>query len=155
MKTQAIRIGLGVSLRAAVMLIASYGYAQGHSFDVKDCIAMTRFNQPSGLQNGIRAQQSPDGRFFWITTSRGLIDSNQVQSTLWIIDASAVRQVLERCPKSTNKRADPEGRGSNLGSPTRSCRRSLCSRDFRCAVVLRLKEDFLSGENSSAEMQLV
>lgn len=103
MKTHAILATLRGIGCAAALFTAIGGYAQPHSFDVKDCIAMTRFNEPAGLENGERAQRSPDGKYFWLVTSRGLLDSNRIESTLWLIDTASVRRFLSSAP---NDRTD-------------------------------------------------
>jgi dipeptidyl aminopeptidase/acylaminoacyl peptidase len=94
MKIHAILTALRGIGRAVALFTAIGGYAQQHSFNVKDCIAMTRFNEPSGLTNGERAQRSPDRRYFWLVTSRGLLDSNRIESTLWLVDAASVRRFV-------------------------------------------------------------
>ena len=57
---------------------------QPHLFQVKDSIEMVRFSDPSGTDLNAQAKYSPDGRFFFIVTSRGILFSNKVESTLWI-----------------------------------------------------------------------
>lgn len=154
MKTGAIQIGLRASCRAGVMLIASCGCAQQHSFDVKDCIAMTRFNQPSGLLNGEKAQRSPDGRFFWIITSKGLIDSNQIQSTLWIIDASAVRRFLNAASNERTSAPVPRAVVRIMAVPRVHVDDPYASVISDVHWSSDSNRIFFLGENSSAEMQL-
>jgi hypothetical protein len=57
---------------------------QPHPFQVKDSIEMVRFSDPSAADLNSRAKYSPDGRFFFVVTSRGILSSNKVESTLWL-----------------------------------------------------------------------
>jgi dipeptidyl aminopeptidase/acylaminoacyl peptidase len=69
----------------AVGCTSVYGvHAQIHAFSVSDDIAMVRFNDPSGTQKGAVAKFSPDGRYFVVVTSRGILRSDQTESTLSI-----------------------------------------------------------------------
>jgi len=59
-------------------------------FTVRDSIEMERFNDPSARDPAAQVKYSPDSRHFLIITSRGLIDSGQVESTLWLFNTSSV-----------------------------------------------------------------
>lgn len=56
---------------------------------------MTTFNEPSELERDSKATFSPDGKHFTIITSRGLVDSDTIQSTLWIYDTAVVLSFLK------------------------------------------------------------
>lgn len=62
-----------------------------HSFTVRDSIELTTFNEPSELEHDAKPVFSPDGKHFLVVTTRGLIQSDQLKSTLWIYDTAAVR----------------------------------------------------------------
>jgi dipeptidyl aminopeptidase/acylaminoacyl peptidase len=79
-------------------VLASSAHAQSesdHRFDVRDSISMTTFSIPTGLRNDLPVETSPNGRFFWFVTTRGIIESNEIESTLWVIPSSAVRRSLD------------------------------------------------------------
>lgn len=86
-------------LRFSIATIAiTHSHAQtqsAHRFEVRDSIAMTTFGTPSGLRNGLQVETSPDGRYFWFVTSRGILETNQIESTLWLIPSSSVRAFLD------------------------------------------------------------
>jgi dipeptidyl aminopeptidase/acylaminoacyl peptidase len=79
----------------ALSLGAEKGYAQSRGFTVQDSIAMARFSDPSGYDREAEAKFSPDGRYFAVVTSRGLIESNEIESTLWLFDVDSVRSFLQ------------------------------------------------------------
>jgi len=68
--------------------------AQKHPFEVKDSIEMVRFSDPNELSPGATAKYSPDGRYFVCTTTRGLLGSNKVESTLWVFPTREIRRYL-------------------------------------------------------------
>jgi hypothetical protein len=72
--------------------------AQDHPFTVKDDIAMVRFSEPfpqSGVVGSEIAPQSPDGRYFAVITSRGLLASDQIQSQVEIFRREKVRAFMQ------------------------------------------------------------
>lgn len=94
-----LRAGIRGMLRFSIAAIAiTHAYSQTqsvHRFDVRDSIAMTTFSTPSGLRNGLRVESSPNGRYFWFVTSREILDTNQIESTLWLIPSNSVRAFLD------------------------------------------------------------
>lgn len=66
-----------------------------HEFGVADSISMTRFNEPSDQRQAGAVPRSPDGRFFYVVTSRGLIASNQVESTIWLFETRAIKRFMQ------------------------------------------------------------
>lgn len=66
----------------------SGAYAQSRPFTVTDDIEMVRFSDPSASQDGTGTKFSPDGRYFAIVTSKGIIESDQIESTLSIFSSS-------------------------------------------------------------------
>lgn len=80
-------------------LITAAAFAQSEKpgFSVKDDIAMVRFNDPSGEAGDHRANDikySPDGRHVAVVTTRGLLKSDQVESTISVFDLDAVNGFL-------------------------------------------------------------
>jgi dipeptidyl aminopeptidase/acylaminoacyl peptidase len=91
---------------AALALAGSGSYAQDHGFSVRDSIEMTRFSDPSDFDTQAKAKFSPDGKHFLVITSRGLIESNQIESTLWAFSTDEVRSFLrasDSAPKPSPK----------------------------------------------------
>jgi dipeptidyl aminopeptidase/acylaminoacyl peptidase len=62
----------------------------GRRFEVKDSIEMARFER-----DGARPVFSPDKKYFAVVTSRGLLASNEIESTLWIFVSEDVRELLD------------------------------------------------------------
>src|SRR5580704_6636842 len=58
-------------------------------FTVKDSIEMARFERGGG-----EPEFSPDKRYFAVVTSRGLLASNEIESTLWLFQSQAARELL-------------------------------------------------------------
>ena len=61
------------------------------SFTVRDSIEMSRFGRIDE-----EAVFSPDGRYFATVTSRGMLASNRVESTLWVFKSGAIRSYLQQ-----------------------------------------------------------
>jgi dipeptidyl aminopeptidase/acylaminoacyl peptidase len=82
-------------LFAGVLVIPSFGQhpatnAQTHRyFTVRDSIEMSRFDTIEG-----GPLVSPDHQYFSIVTSRGLIDTDSIESTLWVFRTAEVRHFL-------------------------------------------------------------
>jgi len=83
-----------VLLVFGLICVSLTGNAEEHAFNVRDSISLTTFNVPSGLRSGDQAPSSPDGKYLWIITTRGNVESNQIESTLWLIDRAAVQDYL-------------------------------------------------------------
>jgi hypothetical protein len=80
--------------------------AQLHAFTVKDDIAMARFNDPSFEVNdprGSTTKYSPNGRYAAVVTSKGLLQSDEVESDISVFDLSEVSRYL-RDPSSERPR---------------------------------------------------
>jgi hypothetical protein len=71
-------------------------------FGVQDSIQMTTFNEPSNSNPGDDAKRSPDNRYFWLITTRGILESNELESTLWVFDSQDIRAFV----------GDPQGRSA-------------------------------------------
>lgn len=62
------------------------------TFTVRDSIELTRFSDPNAKDwSAARIKYSPDSKYVIAVTTRGLVDTNQVESTLWLFDMSQVR----------------------------------------------------------------
>jgi dipeptidyl aminopeptidase/acylaminoacyl peptidase len=88
----AIQLLLVVSL--AVPLAVANCQAQDRPFTVRDSIEMTTFIDPEtrvGDSRDFPVRFSPDGSYFAVVTSRGVIQSDEIESTLWVFDSEAVR----------------------------------------------------------------
>ena len=81
-------------LGLAGIALGAEGSAQPHRFSVRDSIEMTRFSDPSDFERESKARLSPDGNYFLVITSRGLMESNRIESTLWIFSKDDVRSFL-------------------------------------------------------------
>jgi dipeptidyl aminopeptidase/acylaminoacyl peptidase len=63
----------------------------GRYFTVKDSIEMARFGRTD-----YEPQFSPDGKYFAVVTSRGIIETNEVESMLRIFATEATRECLRK-----------------------------------------------------------
>jgi hypothetical protein len=97
------------------MIYIPCSHAKQHRFDVRDSIQMTTFNEPSELERDPKTMFSPNGKHFALVTSRGLIDSNAIQSTLWIYDTETVRSFLNAKDPSTELK--PRSLATAIGIP--------------------------------------
>lgn len=66
-----------------------------HAFSVQDSIEMVRFSDPSASELNSHTKFSPDGKHFAVVTSRGILASNSVESTLWLYETKAVESFAE------------------------------------------------------------
>ena len=67
----------------------SASQSSGRHFTVKDSIEMARFERGGG-----EPVLSPDKKYFATVTSRGLLSSNEIESTLWLLSSREVRESL-------------------------------------------------------------
>lgn len=83
---------------ATLSIIGSLLYAvraqAQHPFSVRDSIELTTFNEPSELEHDAKAIFSPNAAHFLVVTTRGLIDTDQVESVLWVYDTPTVRSFV-------------------------------------------------------------
>ncbi|ADV84373.1 prolyl oligopeptidase family serine peptidase [Terriglobus saanensis] len=68
--------------------------AQGRKFAVTDSIEMQRFTDPYPDLSRNVTKFSPDGKSFFVVTTRGLVDKNLLQSTIWLFDVKAEQAFL-------------------------------------------------------------
>jgi hypothetical protein len=98
-------------MRWAAIGIAAIGlsraYSQDHLFTVKDDIAMTRFSDPlpdpsvAGSEN---VRPSPDRKHIAVVTTKGLLDSDQVESDISIFDLAEVSAFLNDAARQPPQR---------------------------------------------------
>ena len=72
--------------------------AQSHPFTVKDDIGMVRFNKPfpqSGVTGSGFAPRSPDGKYFAVVTSRGILNSDQIESQVVVFSRDGARAFMQ------------------------------------------------------------
>src|ERR1700733_10572044 len=92
---------MALTVKTVILLIClllgihvDVSFAERQGFTVPDSIEMARFDDPWEVQKNAEAKFSPDQKHFIVVTSRGLIASNQIESTLWLFDAAAVRRFV-------------------------------------------------------------
>jgi dipeptidyl aminopeptidase/acylaminoacyl peptidase len=79
------------------MLLTGQARCQQQGFSVKDDIAMVRFNDPSADTNSTEQYSdlySPDGKHVAIVTTKGLLASDQVESSVTVFDLEEVKKFL-------------------------------------------------------------
>ena len=81
---------------------------QQRYFTVPDAIAMTIFSRPSAVDETNETDYSPDGRYITVVTSRGLIERNEVESTIWLLNTKAVTRYMEGDDSSPSQEATPK-----------------------------------------------
>jgi hypothetical protein len=78
-------------------VFTSYASAanSARGFTVQDSIALVRFSYPSEQSGDGKPLFSPDRKHLVIVTSRGLIDTNRTESTIWVYDAEKVLRFVD------------------------------------------------------------
>jgi dipeptidyl aminopeptidase/acylaminoacyl peptidase len=81
-----------------LMILATPLYATGPKFSVRDSIELQKFVDPAPYLKPVQVVQpqlfSPHGTQFAIVTQRGVLATNQLESTVWLFDVDAVRRFL-------------------------------------------------------------
>ena len=67
----------------------------GPRFTVKDAIEMTTFSDPYTRRPDAESQRAPDGKHFLVVTTRGVLSTNQLESTLWDFSAEDIKNYLQ------------------------------------------------------------
>ncbi|HWY54131.1 MAG TPA: prolyl oligopeptidase family serine peptidase [Terriglobales bacterium] len=133
-------------------------------FTVREAIKMQTFIDPYPFSPTSLLTQdvkfSPDNRFFAVVTQRGLLSTNQLESTIWVFDVRAVRQFLDHThgaehpepravvrmrtaeiePSITELRWLPNGKLAFLGRD-KTADRSLFTLDVTTGTLRRLTPD--------------
>jgi len=80
-------------IRSTLVFVALVGVIvssqSGHAgrpkiFTVKDSIEMTTFSDPYTRFPDAECKRSPNGKYFFVITTRGVLRTNQLTSTLWL-----------------------------------------------------------------------
>ena len=82
-------IALAGELKKQLTPQESFSPVSPHYFTVRDSIEVARFGRV-----GYEPTVSPDGKYFALVTSRGIVESNQTESTLWVFRANTVKEYL-------------------------------------------------------------
>ena len=88
-----MKFHVGVASLCVAAMPVRLAYPQSRSFSVKDDIAMVRFSNPlpdPATPGSDTVRSSPDGRYFAFVTTRGLLDSDQVESDIYVFDGEAL-----------------------------------------------------------------
>jgi predicted esterase len=86
-----------VAISIAITVTCAFAQSTSHNFSVKDDIAMTHFSDPSDAQEDFdfnRIKYSPDGQHVAIVTTRGLLESDQIESTISIFGLGEIEVFL-------------------------------------------------------------
>src|ERR1700694_5467948 len=89
------KVGVSRALVLITLCFATNSYGADPQFSVRDSIEMVRFTDPRVRISESEAKISPDKKYFTVVTSRGLVQSNEIESTLWIFRADEVGRCLE------------------------------------------------------------
>jgi dipeptidyl aminopeptidase/acylaminoacyl peptidase len=81
---------------------------------VKDSIEMTTFSDPYTRLPDAECKRSPDGKHFFVVTTKGILRNNKLVSTLWIYEAVDVERYLHE-PK--DKPTNPSLLFTSAGTP--------------------------------------
>jgi len=84
---------------AAIVAALALGsvYAEsvlGIDLTVRDSIELTTFSDPSTRNPLAQTKSSPDGTHVAVVTTRGLLASNEIESTLWVFDVLQVKRYV-------------------------------------------------------------
>jgi dipeptidyl aminopeptidase/acylaminoacyl peptidase len=146
------------SLVATILLssirLAASAQVQNHGFSVKDDIAMVRFSDPPSEQSSSSndsSKFSPDGRYVAVVTTRGQIDSDQIESTVSTFDIEAVNRFLKDPRYSTPK---PHTVATIVARPSREQTIAYAPviKDLRWSQ--DAKHLYFRGENANGAMQI-
>ncbi|MCU1224333.1 MAG: hypothetical protein JWQ42_2426 [Edaphobacter sp.] len=86
-----------------ILVLATSSSAGASTFTVKDAIGMQKFVDPYPFHpysiQREDAKFSPDNRFFAVVTQRGLVATNELESTIWVFDVNDVGRFLSNSLK--------------------------------------------------------
>jgi dipeptidyl aminopeptidase/acylaminoacyl peptidase len=69
---------------------------QRRPFTVQDSIRMTTFSDPYTRSTDAQCKMSPDGKHFFVITTRGVLQSNELVSSVWTYSIAAIDSYLRR-----------------------------------------------------------
>lgn len=84
---------LGTALIALYLPFAQ-GQIEKHPFRIQDSIARMTFSDPDETLGDSLCQRSPDKTKFLVVTTRAILSTNQIESTIWVYDAARLRKYL-------------------------------------------------------------
>ncbi|MBB6143716.1 hypothetical protein HNQ77_001665 [Silvibacterium bohemicum] len=89
-------MGRIVVLFMLIVVCCSSGlFADGRRpFTVKDSVEMTTFSDPYTRLPDAECKRSPDGKHFFVITTRGVLRTNHLESTLWVYSATGIDRYL-------------------------------------------------------------
>lgn len=70
------------------------GRAQRRPFSVRDSIEMVTFSDPSTRSANETCELSPDHQHFFVITTKGILDKNELESTIWLYNVAKVTAFL-------------------------------------------------------------
>ncbi len=73
-----------------LMFCTTVSYPEERAFTVRDSIEMNTLSDPYTLDKSGTAKFAPDGKHFLVITTRGILESDQLESCLMVFDASGV-----------------------------------------------------------------
>src|SRR5580698_6558999 len=92
------RAAAAASLTTALLLIPPVEVlGQKPGLTVRDVIELSLVTDPDarfGNEADVAVRSSPDGARFAVVTTRGLVGSNEIESSLWAIDQRTIRKAL-------------------------------------------------------------
>lgn len=90
-----LRVALLLCAVTVGLLLPTVSKGQGQRpFGVRDSIERATFVADAGDPNKV-SRFSPDGRYFFVITTRGILESNQMESTIWLFDTAVVSNALK------------------------------------------------------------
>lgn len=89
LKSPTARLAIALFLFGGLLWADPSGQHRGRYFTVRDSIEMARF-----VRNEHEPKFSPDGKHFAVVTSRGILHSNEIESTLWVFGSEEVQELL-------------------------------------------------------------
>lgn len=84
--------------RVAVALLAIAAnrcFPENHGFAVLDSIQMSRFSDPPAWYPQAEFKFAPDKKHFLVVTSKGRVDTDMTESSLWVFDSAEVQRFID------------------------------------------------------------
>lgn len=87
-----------IAVTGVTLLHQADAISQDHRFSVKDDIAMVRFSDPSpepNIPSSNVARCSPDGRYIAVVTTKGLLESDRIESEVIVFRLKEISDFLQ------------------------------------------------------------
>jgi dipeptidyl aminopeptidase/acylaminoacyl peptidase len=78
----------------ALCLPFAQGQVETHPFSIQDSISRITFSDPDETLGDSLCQLSPDKTKFLVVTTRSILSTNKIESTIWVYDAVRLRNYL-------------------------------------------------------------